>query len=224
MPALLAAGLLLATRLVFAQTAAMTDPKGGMTEPAKSDMKPMMADKPMMSDAKMEKPMMSAPMAMMTPGLQVGAKAPDFVLKDASGKDVSLQGLLAKGKVALAFYRSADWCPYCMAQMKDLQANLARIQGAGVQLVGISYDSPDTLTRVMGKHGLTFPLLSDAGSKTIDAYGIRNQEAKGRAVGVAHPVLFILDQQGVVRAKLMRDNYKERPEVDEIVATAKSIM
>lgn len=179
-----------------------------MREPAKADMKPMMVDG----------------MAMMTPGLQVGAKAPDFVLKDAAGKDVSLQSLLAKGKVALAFYRSADWCPYCREQMKDLQANLAKIQGAGVQLVGISYDTPETLTRVMGKHGLTFPLLADVGSKTIDAYGIRNQEAKGRAAGVAHPVLFLLDQQGVIRAKLMRDNYKERPEVDEIVAAARGIM
>lgn len=178
-----------------------------------------------MTSAKTEvKPMMADGMAMLTPGLQVGATAPGFVLKDASGQDVSLQSLLAKGKVALAFYRSADWCPYCRSQLKDLQANLAKIQGAGVQLVGISYDSPETLTRVMAKQGITFPLLADVGSRTIDAYGIRNQEAKGRAAGVAHPVLFLLDQQGVIRAKLMRDNYKDRPEVDEIVAAAKSIM
>ena len=61
------------------------------------------------------------------------------------------------------------------------------------------------------------------GSRTIDAFGIRNQGAKGRAAGVAHPVLFLLDQQGVIRAKLMRDNYKDRPEVDEIIAAASSI-
>jgi len=197
-PALLVTGCLLATHLAFAQSA-MSD--------AKTELKPTMADG----------------MALKMPGLQVGTKAPDFALKDASGREVSLQSLLAKGKVALAFYRSADWCPYCMAQMKDLQANLTKIQGAGVTLVGISYDSPETLTRVLGKHGLTFPLLADAGSRTIDAYGIRNQEAKGRAAGVAHPVLFLLDQQGVIRAKLMRDNYKDRPEVDEIIAAASSI-
>jgi cytochrome oxidase Cu insertion factor (SCO1/SenC/PrrC family) len=42
-------------------------------------------------------------------GLQVGAKAPKFTLKDQQGMDRSLDELLKKGKVALVFYRSADW-------------------------------------------------------------------------------------------------------------------
>ena len=42
-------------------------------------------------------------------GLKVGAKAPRFTLKDQDGKERSLDDLLKKGKVALVFYRSADW-------------------------------------------------------------------------------------------------------------------
>ena len=42
-------------------------------------------------------------------GLKVGAKAPSFTLKDQDGKDRSLDDLLKRGKVALVFYRSADW-------------------------------------------------------------------------------------------------------------------
>ena len=42
-------------------------------------------------------------------GLKVGAKAPRFTLKDQEGKERSLDELLKKGKVALVFYRSADW-------------------------------------------------------------------------------------------------------------------
>jgi cytochrome oxidase Cu insertion factor (SCO1/SenC/PrrC family) len=42
-------------------------------------------------------------------GLKVGAKAPKFTLKDQEGKERSLDELLKKGKVALVFYRSADW-------------------------------------------------------------------------------------------------------------------
>ena len=67
------------------------------------------------------------------------------------------------------------------------------------------------------------PLLSDTGSKIIDAYGIRNHEAKGRGDGVPHPVVYLLDQQGVIRVKLMRDGYRERPESAEIIAGAASI-
>ena len=43
------------------------------------------------------------------PGVKVGEKAPRFTLKDQAGKDRSLDEFLAKGKVALVFYRSADW-------------------------------------------------------------------------------------------------------------------
>ena len=42
-------------------------------------------------------------------GLTVGTKAPRFTLKDQQGKDRSLDEYLKKGKVALVFYRSADW-------------------------------------------------------------------------------------------------------------------
>ena len=42
-------------------------------------------------------------------GLKVGAKAPKFILKDQQGAEHSLDELLKKGKVALVFYRSADW-------------------------------------------------------------------------------------------------------------------
>ena len=55
----------------------------------------------------------SAPAADKAPdektGLKVGAKAPAFTLKDQAGKERSLEELLKKGKVALVFYRSADW-------------------------------------------------------------------------------------------------------------------
>jgi cytochrome oxidase Cu insertion factor (SCO1/SenC/PrrC family) len=42
-------------------------------------------------------------------GLKVGEQAPKFTLKDQDGKERSLDDLLKKGKVALVFYRSADW-------------------------------------------------------------------------------------------------------------------
>jgi peroxiredoxin len=171
-----------------------------------------------------EKPMMpAAPMDMM-PGLKVGDRAPDFTLKNAAGHEVALRDLLAKGNVALAFVRSADWCPFCRKQLQDLQGSLEAIRASGVQLIALSYDSPDTNAKAAAKLGLTFPLLSDPGSKTIDAYGIRNREATGRAAGVPHPTLFILDRQGVIRAKLMRDGYKDRPEPAELIAAAKKVM
>lgn len=157
------------------------------------------------------------------PGLAVGAKAPDFTLKDAAGADVSLKSLTQSGPVALVFYRSADWCPFCKKQLQALQADLKQVETSGVRVVGISYDAPAKSAAAAAKLGVTFPLLSDAGSAVISAYGILNAEAKGKAAGVAHPVVFIVDAKGVIRAKLGRDNYKERPESKEIIAAVRNL-
>lgn len=157
------------------------------------------------------------------PGLAVGTRAPSFSLVSAQGSTVSLDELRAKGPVALVFYRSADWCPYCVNQLKDLQARQAAFAAAGVQLVGISYDSADTLAKAVAKHGLQLPLLADAGSRVIDAYGVRNTALTGRAAGVPHPTIFIVDRDGVIGAKLRREGYKDRPEADEIIAAVRSL-
>ena len=86
--------------------------------------------------------------------------------------------------------------------MVQLQRDLKSIEHAGIQLVGISYDEPAALKRFADQMKITFPLLSDPESPTIDAYHIRNQAAKGRAEGVPNPGTFILDREGVIRAKL----------------------
>ena len=42
-------------------------------------------------------------------GLPIGARAPDFALVDQSGSIANLAPLLARGKLAVVFFRSADW-------------------------------------------------------------------------------------------------------------------
>jgi len=157
------------------------------------------------------------------PGLRVGDSAPDFKLASSAGDPLSLQDLRSSGPVALVFVRSTEWCPFCRRQLQDLQKSLKEIEATGVRLVALSYDSPATNTTAAAKLGLTFPLLSDAGSKVIDAYGIRNHEATGRGDGIPHPAVFIVDRQGVIRAKLMRDGYRDRPESSEIITAVQRL-
>jgi peroxiredoxin len=104
-----------------------------------------------------------------------------------------------------------------------LQTNLKDIQVAGLQVVGISYDSLAVLQRAQAKHHITFPLLSDEGSQTIDAYGVRNREAEGRAKGIPYPVTFLVDKQGVIRAKLFYEGYTKRHTSLELIQAAKGL-
>lgn len=152
------------------------------------------------------------------PGLKVGDRAPDFTIQDSSGSEVSLEGLLVDGPVALVFVRSAEWCPHCRRQLSELEAARASVEASGGRVVALSYDSVKTNAAAVAKLGLSFPLLSDVGSTVIDAYGIRNLEAKGRGEGIPHPTVFVVDSDGVIRVKLRREGHRVRPESDEIRA------
>lgn len=106
--------------------------------------------------------------------------------------------------------------------MVQLQSDLAKIQAKGAQLVAISYDSPEILRRFATKKSITYPLLSDSDSKTIDAYGIRNKEATGRTSGIPYPGTYIIGTDGVVRAKLFLEGYEERASTDALLQALKS--
>jgi peroxiredoxin len=102
-------------------------------------------------------------------------------------------------------------------QLRKLQSSLKEIEAAGGQVAVISYDSADTVKRVAAKREVTFLLLSDPGSKTIEAYGILNQEAKAKSKGLPYPGIFILDRKGVIRAKLFHPGYAERAKMPEVL-------
>ena len=110
-----------------------------------------------------------------------------------------------------------------------MQTDLTKLEEAGIKVVGISYDSVEVLKAYSEKRSLTFPLLSDAGSKTIDAFGIRNKQMDGKTYGsndlsgVPHPGTYLVDNQGFVKAKLFLEKYEERHTTDALIEAAKNV-
>jgi peroxiredoxin len=94
--------------------------------------------------------------------------------------------------------------------------------------VAISYDPVETLKGFADERGIEFPLLSDEGSKTIDAFGIRNEAMNGikfgdnDLTGIPHPGTYILNKDGVIKAKLFLKKYQERHTVDELIEAAEA--
>jgi peroxiredoxin len=156
-------------------------------------------------------------------GLKVGAQAPAFTLQDQAGNERTLDEFLKQGNVALVFYRSASWWPYCQKQLVQLQADLKNIQATGTTVVGISYDPVEALAEFADKRQITFPLLTDPDSKTINAYRLLNKEAKRKAEGIPYPGTFLIDKDGVIRAKLFVDGYRERHSVNELLRAVEAI-
>jgi len=103
--------------------------------------------------------------------LPVGAVAPAFELPDRNGKPVSSAGLLARGRLVVSFFRGR-WCPYCIAELEALQAALPRIREAGASLVAVSPQTVRQTDFLVDQHGLSFPVLSDAGNAVARAFGL----------------------------------------------------
>ena len=166
--------------------------------------------------------------------INVGDTAPLFELPDASGKMVKLADLLKKGPVVIAWYRGG-WCPYCSAELPALEQALPAIRDRGAALIAISPQTLGNSADTAKKLGLTFPLLSDAGNKVADQYGIRytlDSEASAiyKQFGLdlakvngndsdALPLAatYIIAPDGTVRYAFLNADYKKRAEPSAIV-------
>lgn len=103
--------------------------------------------------------------------LKVGDKAPDFTLKNAVGKEVTLSTLLKDGPVILTWYRGS-WCPYCNIALQSYQANLDKFKEAGAQFVALTPELPDKSLATAEKHELKFEVLTDENSKVAKEFGL----------------------------------------------------
>jgi peroxiredoxin Q/BCP len=101
--------------------------------------------------------------------LAVGDQAPDFTLSDDTGKQVSLSDF--RGQSVVVYFYPAAGTPGCTKQACDFRDNLAELNDAGYQVLGISPDKPEKLAKFRAAQGLTFPLLSDPGKTVLGEYG-----------------------------------------------------
>jgi len=82
----------------------------------------------------------------------------------------------------------------------------------GLGVAAISYDSVATLQSFAARKGISYPLLSDPGSKIIRTFGILNESFHPGQLpyGVPYPGMYIVDEHGIVRAKYFETDYVER--------------
>ncbi len=83
--------------------------------------------------------------------------------------------------------------------MKAFQANLAKLEGADTQVLGVSIDSPFANHAFAMQNGVTFPLLGDMDAKAIKAYGLEKEyHIGGATMASARRATFLIDRDGKV--------------------------
>ena len=113
---------------------------------------------------------LAAAFAVETP--KSGDKAPLITGKDQEGKTWKLADVLGKKVVLLYFYPKDD-TPGCTKEACGFRDRMADLKKDKVEVVGVSFDSPESHRKFIAKHNLNFTLLADTDGQIADAYGVR---------------------------------------------------
>lgn len=170
--------------------------------------------------------------------LLIGQQAPDIHLWDTEGKPFRLLDKVKQKPTILLFYRGG-WCPFCNAQLSQIQEIESELVEMGYQLLAISPDTPDQLVQTSETRNLSYELISDfqlAATRGFglafhieDSYAGKIEEIGGKAAkaegdtksALPVPAVFILDKDGVIKFEYINPNYKVRIDPELLLAAAK---
>jgi mycoredoxin-dependent peroxiredoxin len=148
--------------------------------------------------------------------IDVGTRAPDFVLKDQHHQLINLTDFRGRKAVLLVFYPLA-FSGTCQSELSEVRDNLAEYANEAVQIVTVSVDSVYSHRVWADREGFEFPLLADfwPHGEVAQAYEVFNDVA-----GFANRGTFLIDAAGVVRFAEMSEPGEARDQKRWRVAVA----
>ncbi len=143
-------------------------------------------------------------------GLSLGGPAPDFMLRDQFGQDVTLSSYRSTKAVALLFFPYA-FSGVCSGEMAGIRDRLDEFMTFDTEVLAISCDPVYSLRAFADQDGLNFPLLSDfwphgAVSSSFEVF----DEAKGSSRRSS----YVVDRDGMLRWSVHNANPEGR-DLDE---------
>ncbi|MBA2499124.1 MAG: AhpC/TSA family protein [Chitinophagaceae bacterium] len=167
-------------------------------------------------------------------GLFINSKAPDFKATDQNGNSIRLKEMVKKGNVILFFYRG-NWCPYCSRQLKQMQDSLELLTAKGVQVLAITPEKIDGISKTIEKSSASFPIIHDEEGKIMKAYdvhfavdeklvnrykmsGIDLEAINGKnGTNLPIPAVYIINKENTIVYRYFNEDYKKRVSVKELL-------
>jgi peroxiredoxin len=166
--------------------------------------------------------------------LLIGEVIPDAVLKSPDASDHSVLGIIGEKPTILLFYRGG-WCPFCNAQLAEIQTIENQIIKLGYQIVAISPDSPENLKLTDEKNKLSYSLYADSDGALTKAIGIAfkspekygfmlSEKSGGLNEGfLPVPSVFVVDTTGKILFEYINPDYKTRLSSSLLLAVLKNL-
>ena len=131
--------------------------------------------------------------------LPSGGRAPEFTLPDQNDQSVSLSTLLRYGPLILYFY-PADFTPGCTREACSFRDLHAEILQAGLDVAGISPQTPESHRAFRDKYKLPYTLLAD-----VDKFVIRMYDVQGPFGFGVRRATYLIDQARYIRSAVLAD-------------------
>ena len=151
--------------------------------------------------------------------LAVGRPFPESSFKKIDGGTFSTREL--EGRPALMFFYRGNWCPLCMAQVKEISARYREIAELGARVVLISPQPHKNTAALAKRFDVPFEFLTDEGNRVAKALDLEMKSGLPMGMGLlgydadtVFPTVVVMDAKGVVRWLDQTDNYRVRPEPD----------
>ena len=154
--------------------------------------------------------------------LAVGAKLPEFRLRDAEGNEIGSE-YFAGSPTVLLFYRG-NWCPVCMAQIREIVGRYREMNDMGIKVALISPQSDEHTRHLAAMHEVPFEFLVDTENRLAESWGIAIRHGVPIGVGgdyspdTVMPTVVVTNRNGTIVFSDQTDNYRVRPEPDVFLA------
>jgi peroxiredoxin len=107
--------------------------------------------------------------------------------------------------------------------LRSIQKNLDTFNQAGIRPVAISVDTPEESRALCQKAGYTFNFLSDPNLDAIKRYDLVHAGQGENGHDIARPAEFLIDSAGVVRWRMLTENYWVRARPEQILEAARAL-
>lgn len=129
---------------------------------------------------------------------EVGKKAPDFILPDQDGKNVSLKDF--KGKKIILYFYPKDNTSGCTKEACSFRDDFPKFKKTDAVILGVSPDSVSSHKKFAEKFNLPFTLLSDEEKKVLELYNVWKEKSMyGKKYMGVERTTYIIDETGKIK-------------------------
>ena len=148
--------------------------------------------------------------------INVGDKAPDFVLQSQTGEKVTLSEFFGKKNIVLYFYPK-DESGGCTREACTFRDSYEVFKELGAEVIGVSSQSVDSHKSFASHYKLPFILLSDVDDKVRKLYDVPS--TLGLIPG---RVTYIIDKEGVIR-HIFSSQFQPEKHIEEAISVLKKL-